>query len=214
MTKQTDTFRIPRQKRVKLVTPRSVYAKYTLIYALCYTAAFAVGCLLFHVTGGAENAQFDRRIAGWFSVSLSDCADAFDFAKRLLSFGAQDLMRLALIFTAGFTVFVSFAVAGILLFRGLSFGFAVSYLASLIRRDAFTLPRPIASLVLFSLFGALTAALMIHLSVRTTMFSDEFKALCGRPRLILRSRALYTQILRFTVAVGAILLLTMLRCAL
>ena len=111
MTKQTDTFRIPRKKRVKLVTPRSVYAKYTLIYALCYTAAFAVGCLLFHVPGGAENAQFDRRIAGWFSVSLSDCADAFDFAKRLLSFGAQDLMRLALIFTAGFTVFVSFAVA-------------------------------------------------------------------------------------------------------
>ena len=45
MTKQTDTFRIPRQKRVKLVTPRSVYAKYTLIYALCYTAAFAVGAL-------------------------------------------------------------------------------------------------------------------------------------------------------------------------
>ena len=70
MTKQTDTFRIPRQKRVKLVTPRSVYAKYTLIYALCYTAAFAVGCLLFHVTGGAENAQFDRRIAGSFDIGF------------------------------------------------------------------------------------------------------------------------------------------------
>lgn len=214
MTKQTDTFRIPRKKRVRLITPRGVYAKYILIYTLCYTAAFAVGCLLFHLTGGAENAQFDRRIAGFFSASLAGTADAFDFAKRLLSFAAQDLTRLGLIFMAGFTVFVSFAVAGILIFRGLSFGFAVSYLASLVRRDALALPRPVASLMLFSLLGALTAAMMIHLSVRTTMFSDEFKALCGRPRLILRSGALYAQLLRFTVAFGSILLLTMLRCAL
>ena len=85
---------------------------------------------------------------------------------------------------------------------------------SLVRRDALALPRPIVSLVLFSLLGALTAAMMIHLSVRTTMFSDEFKALCGRPRLILRSGALYAQLLRFTIAFGAILLLTILRCAL
>ena len=82
MTKKTDTFRIPK-KRVRLITPRSVYTKFTVIFTFCYTAAFAVGCLLFHLTGGAANAQFDRRIAGYFAGSLADCTDAFAFARRL-----------------------------------------------------------------------------------------------------------------------------------
>lgn len=214
MTKQTDTFRIPKKKRVKLITPRSVYTKFTLIFTFCYTAAFAVGCLLFHLTGGAANAQFDRRIAGYFAGSLADCTDAFAFARRLLSLSAEDLTRLGFLFMAGFTVFVAFAEAGILLFRGLSFGFSVSYLASMLRREAFPLSNPTLSLILFSLSGALCTALMIHLSAQTVLFSDAFKALCGRPRLILRSRALYAQLFRFTVAFGAILLLTLLRCAL
>lgn len=214
MTERTDTFRIPKKKRVRLITPRYVYTKFTLLFSFCYTAAFAVGCLLFHLTGGAANAQFDRRIAAYFDASLADCADAFAAARRLLNCGAQDLMRLGLIFMAGFTVFVAFAEAGILAFRGLSFGFSVSYLASMLRREAFFLPRPMLSLTLFSLYGAVCAALMIHLSARTVLFSDAFKALCGRPRLILRSPALYAQLFRFTVAIGAILLLTLLRCVL
>lgn len=98
--------------------------------------------------------------------------------------------------------------------RGFSFGFAVSYLASFIRKAPDLFTRPTLSLLLFSCFGAFCAALMIHLSVRTLMFSDAFKALGGRPRLILRSRALYAQLLRFITAFGAILLLTLLRCAL
>lgn len=212
MTENVGSFKIPKKKRIRLITPRYIYVKFTLIYTLFYVLAFALGCLLFHLTDGRESALFNRRITDYFSASLDGCGDAFAFSKRLLSVSMQDVTRLALIFTAGFTVFVSLAVTGLLIFRGLSFGFSVSYLAYAIRAESVVLARPVASLTFFSLLGAMTAAVMIHLAVKTTMFSDEFKALCGRPRLILHSRALYMQMLRFLVALGAILFINLIRC--
>lgn len=213
MGERNDPLYLPRHKRIKFVTYDSIYAKYALLYTLCYTVMFAIGCLLFHMVGSTSTV-FDRRIVGCFSADFSDCSDAFTFADRLLALSAQELIRLGLTFMAGFTIFASLALGGILMVRGFYFGFAVSYLTSFIRKAPHLLSHPTRSLLLFSCLGAFCAALMIHLSVRTVMFSDAFRSLGGRPRLILRSRALYAQILRFITAFGAILLLTLLRCAL
>ena len=83
MTENVGSFKIPKKKRIRLITPRYIYVKFTLIYTLCYVLAFALGCLLFHLTDGRTSATIDRRIAGYFSAEIGDCDDIFSFAKRL-----------------------------------------------------------------------------------------------------------------------------------
>lgn len=212
MTENAGNFKILKKKRIRLITPRHVYVKFTFIYTIFYVFSFALGCLLFHMTDGRESTLFSLRITAYFSSDFDGCDDAITLAKRLLAASTQDLTRLVMIFMAGFTVFVSLVVSWLLVFRGLSFGFSVSYLAYAIRTEIVALDYPVAMLMLFSLLGAITAAIMINMAVKTTMFSDEFKTLCGRPRLILHSRLLYVQIFRFLVAFGAILIINLIRC--
>ena len=111
-------------------------------------------------------------------------------------------------------MFSTIALAGILMFRGASFGFSVSYLAYAIKYETTSFERPVSSIILFSVLCATSAAILIHMCVKTAIFTDEFKTLCGRPRLIVRSKAFYMQIFRFFTILGAILILNLIRCVL
>lgn len=213
-TGNTGYFKVGERPKIKLRTPNFVYVRALLIYTLLYTAAFFCGCLLFHFLETGESSLINERITVYFSIDFSSCTDIFDFLELLLSAGRQDLSNLLVIFTAGFTMLSGIIVSVLLLFRGFSMGFSVSYFVYAIRSDFVSLSHPTASLLLFSVLCAIIAAIMIHMGVKTTMFADEFKALGGRPRKIIRSKALYLQIFRFLIAFGAILILNLIRCVL
>lgn len=214
MTGNTEFFKVSGKPKIKLRTPQFIYARALLIYTLLYTVAFALGCLLFHFVENKESAAINARILAYFSADFSDCSDIFAYTKQLLARSKQDLSNIFIIFTAGFTMLSGIIVSALFLFRGFSMGFSISYLAYAIRSGSIHLEHPIASVILFSLLCAVGAAIMIHAGVKTTIFADEFKALGGRPRKIIRSKALYMQIFRFLIAFGAILILNLIRCVL
>ena len=212
MSETIGTFKIAGHPRIRLRTPRMVYARLLLRDALLYTVAFAIGCFLFHMLTFQESTLFNERIRAYFSADFTGCDSLFSYADRLLTYSKQDLSDLFLLFTVGFTMFAGLATAAILMFRGFSLGFSISYLAFLLKSEAVSPSVTYTDIALFSALSAVCAALMIHFSVKTVLFSDAFKALCGRPSRILRSGDFYAQIFRFLVAFGAILILNLIRC--
>ena len=211
MTGNTGYFKVSGNPKIKLRTPQFIYARMLFVYALLYTLAFALGCLLFHLLDVKDSAAIDARISAYFSADFAACEDIFDYTTELLTFSKQDLSNIFIIFTAGFTMLSGAIISGLLVFRGFSMGFSISYLAFAVRSGSVELEHPIASVILFSVLCALCAAIMIHMGVKTTVFADEFKALGGRPRKIIRSKALYMQIFRFLIAFGAILIFNFIR---
>lgn len=214
MTENTGYFRVSGKPKIKLRAPQYVYVRMLLVYTLLYTLAFALGCLLFHFLKIKESQILNTRILSYFSMDFSSCEDIFDFAKQSLSVSSQDLSHLFVVFTAGFTMLAGLVVSALLIFRGFSLGFSISYLAYAVRENLIDLAHPFSSVILYSLLCALGAAIMLHAAVKSTLFSDDFKALCGRPSRIIRSKALYTHIFRFLIAFGAFLILNLIRCIL
>jgi len=211
MTENTGFFSISSEKpKVKLRAPQYIYVRMLLFYTLLYAVAFFLGCLLFHFLNVKESQMMNAHIIAYFSKS-ADYTSVFDFAKQTVFFCREDLSHLLLIFIAGFTMLAGLTVSAILIFRGFSLGFSVSYLAYAVRGDMILIDHPTAAVVLYSLLCAFTAAIMLHSAVKAVMFSDDFKALCGRPSRIIRSKALYLHIFRLLIGEGAILILNLIR---
>ncbi len=214
MTENIGYFSISKRRKVKFISPNFVYAKLLLIYAFLYTLAFASGCFIFHALDAENSIAINSRINAYLSADFLSADSWLERANLLLEISASDVSHLIIIFTAGFTLLVGIIISLLLIFRGFSLGFSISYFTYAIKSGAVVIEKPNIAVVLFSLACAFSAAIMIHFSVKTTCFSDDFKALGGIPRRIIKSRALYSQLLRFLIALGAVLILNMLRCIL
>ena len=200
--------------KIKLRTPQYIYLRLLLGYTFLYILAFFFGCLLFHLLKIKEGQTMNARILEYFSCNFSGCDTIFDFARYLVEISRQDLLHVLFIFSAGFTMLAGAAVSALLFFRGFSLGFSASYLAYAIRIHTIELQHPIGAVVLYALLCAFGAAILLHYSVRTTVFSDAFKSLCGRASRIIRSKDLYAHLFRFLIALGAFLILNLTRCIL
>lgn len=212
MTTNTEFFSVTKKRKVKLLSPEFIYAKLLLVYALFYTVFFVLGCLLFHSLELSDSAFISSRINGYFSIDFAQCENAFDYANTLLDISNTDISHLLIIFTAGFTMLVGVIVSVIFIVRGFSLGFSLSYIAYAVNSGSLGIEHPYAAVVIYSMLSASLAAVLIHFGVKTACFSDDFKTLCGRPRMIIKSKALYLQILRFLIAFGAVLILNLIRC--
>lgn len=214
MNESTGFFSVSHGKKIKLRTPKFIYARLLFIYALLYTLSFIGGCLLFHFADMTESEKFNAHILSYFSVDFSDCSDIFDYALLVLSMSKSDIYHLMIIFSAGFTMLSGLIITSLAVFRGFSLGFSLSYLVFALRQGYITLDHPIASLVVYSVTCAVIAAIILNFSVKSALFCEEFKSMCGRPRKIIRSKALYAHISRFLIAFGAFLILNLFRCLL
>lgn len=210
MTEKTGYFKVA-SPRIKLRTPQHIYVRLLLVYTCVYTLAFFLGCLLFHVLKINEGQIFSTDPT-FFDVGLTDCEDIYAFCEQILSLSRRDLTDAFVLFAAGFTMLAGLAVSLTLAMRGFSLGFTVNCLAFVLRSDPMRFPHPVMTVTLFSILSAVGAAILLHLSVKAVLFSDDFKALCGRPSKIIRSKALYTHIFRFLVVFGAFLILNLIRC--
>ncbi len=211
MTENTEFFEV-RSKKVVLRTPRYVYARLLLTYTLIYTLAFIFGCILFHLLDYPRSTEFDSSIIAYFSLDFSACASVSDCPSLLLSASSAELSHLFVAFTAGFTMLCGLILSSMLIFRGFALGFSISYLAYALREGFVVIERPALSMVFYAVLCAVSAAILLSFSVKSAMFCDDFKALCGNTRKIIRSKALYSHIFRFLIAFGAFLTLNLLRC--
>lgn len=212
MTHNTEFFSVTKKRKVKLLSPEFIYAKLLLIYALLYTLSFVLGCLLFHSLELNDGEFISERVERYFSVDFSKCQSSYDYANTLVDISSTDISHLLIIFTAGFTMLAGLVVSVIFVVRGFSLGFSLSYIAYAVNCGSLDVEHPHAAVVIYSLICAALAVVLIHFGVKTACFCDDFKNLCGRPRMIIKSKALYLQLLRFLIAFGAVLILNLIRC--
>lgn len=210
MAEKTGYFKVA-SPRIKLRTPQYIYIRLLLFYTCIYTLAFSLGALLFHILKVSKGQTLSVD-SGYFKTEALHFEDVFSLCEQILSLSRRDLTDTFVIFAAGFTMLAGLAVSFTIAMRGFSLGFTVSCLVFAVRSDSLLSAHPIISITLFSILSAIGAAILLHLSAKSVLFSDDFKALCGRPSKIIRSKALYTHIFRFLVVLGAFLILNLIRC--
>jgi len=211
MTENTSFFTVKKKRRIKLRTPQYIYALLLLKYTAFYTVAFALGCLLFHLLDVQSSERFNASIISYFSVGFSGCTDVFACASLLLSACKSDLYFLIVVFTAGFTMVSGLVIFSAVSLRGFSLGFSTSYLVFAFKKGFISVEHPYITITLYSIIFAAMAAILLNFSAKSDLFCDDFKALCGNPRKIIRSKALYLHIFRFLIAFGAFLILNLIR---
>ena len=211
MTDNREYFRLSSGKKIKLLTPRYVYARLLFIYSLLYTLAFVCGCILFHALNLTQSDVWDTNILSYFSVDFSKCADVFDFAELVISISQSDIGQLLIVFCAGFTMLSGLIVCSTLIYKGFSLGFSLSYLVFALQEKHITLEHPIATIIIFSLTSAIIASILIVFSAKSVIFCDDFKSLCKNTRKIICSKAVYSHFCTFLIALGAILILNIIR---
>lgn len=211
MTKNAETFstKIP---EVKLLSPKIIYAKILLIYTVLYTLAFFLGCFVFHSLDLKSGQYVSEILTKDFSNSILNCKNMFELSSLVLNISRTDISHLVIIFMSGFTMLTGIISSSVFVFRGFSFGFSVSYLASAVALGELQGNNLFLEIFVFSAICALNTAILLHFGVKTNCFCDDFKALCGRPKLIIKSKAFYRQITRFLITFGAILILNLIRC--
>ena len=211
MTENSELHR-KRKPKIKLLTPKIIYAKTLLIYTIIYTFSFLFGCFIFHSLELKSGQYVSDILTNDFLKNIGSCDNIFDFTSVILDICKSDISHLFIIFMSGFTMITGLICAAIFIFRGFSFGFSVSYLASAVALGELQGENLYYSVFLFSVICAMNTVILLHFAVKTSSFCDEFKSLCGRPKLIIKSKALYKQLFRFLIAFGAILILNLVRC--
>ena len=87
-----------------------------------------VGCALYRMPGLEKNTLYDSLLERYFTAMFSGCATPWDVLLVVTKCVFREILPLGVIFFGGFTVFTGFISGGMLLYRGLLFGFAFSML--------------------------------------------------------------------------------------
>ena len=84
-----------------------------------------VGCALYRMPGLEKNTLYDSLLERYFTAMFSGCATPWDVLLVVTKCVFREILPLGVIFFGGFTVFTGFISGGMLLYRGLLFGFRV-----------------------------------------------------------------------------------------
>lgn len=87
-----------------------------------------IGCAVYRFLGIGESELYDNLIERYFLALFYKCEGGLDVAMVVLEACMHELWVFALVFFAGFTLFVPVVSGVFLLYRGLLFGFAVTML--------------------------------------------------------------------------------------
>ena len=210
MNENTEYFKV-KSPKIKLRTPQYTYVRLLLIYTCIYIAAFLLGCLLFHSAKINEGQKSIVDIS-YFIPQFPAFDNVFSFAAQSVALAQRDLTDALVLSLAGFTLLAGVTIFCTLALRGFSFGFAINCFAYTLRADTTVAEHPVLSVFLFSCLSAGSTAILLHQAAKSAIFTDDFKALGGRPRKIIRSKALYAHVFRFFVAAGVLLCISLLRC--
>ncbi len=178
--------------------------------AFIYVAFYCIGLLGYYLVNIPFSETLNKYIVSYFSGTFNFNASMSDNILYLVYSSYSDIRTLFLIFIAGFTMFSTLAIYGLLFFHAFSLGFSSLYLvnamtAGLISEVSFL------NLIYFLFANAAISAVLIVFSSKTRVFNDKFRSLGGRKKLIIRSKPLYVHIYTFLYFCGALLLINIIR---
>ncbi len=181
-----------------------------LKFGIAYIVFYTLGLVGYYLVNIPFSETLNKYVISYFSHSFNFERSLMDNATLLIYASYSDVRTLLLVFVAGFTMFSSIAIYGLLFYHALSLGFSSLYLVSsmsagLLEGVSFF------NLVFFLFSNAAIAAILLVFSSKTRIFTDKFKALGGRRKLIIRSKPLYFQIFTLLCMCGAVLFINIIR---
>ena len=181
-----------------------------LKFGIAYILFYTLGLVGYYLVSVPLSETLNKYVTSYFSCSFNMNNALSDNVSLLVFASWTDLRTIFFIFVCGFTLFSSIAIYGLLFYHALSLGFSSLYLVNCM--SAGHLPEvSFFNLIFFLFSNAAVASILIVFSSKTRIFTDKFKALGGRRKLIIRSKPLYLHIFTLLCMCGAILFINIVR---
>ena len=191
-----------------------VHRKFMCVFGAIFTVSLVFGFLISISAQRAISEELRVQMADHFTNVFEGCSAPADYITVIITSSTADLRYVLLIFTAGFTFFCKYATGAMIAIRAFSIGFCSEFLIISLREGIIDLDHPVVSFAIFLLSELLIAALLVYLSVKSTIFGYDFRRLRGRKSLILRSPVIYRYIFLFSTAIGYSISVNAAYCAL
>ena len=186
-------------------TPRATSKRFLIGFFAIFAISTMLGGLFCRMTDPVVSDRMKSQIVSHFCDVFSGCETPTDYFTVIISCASSDLRYLLIIFTAGFTYFCKYAAGAMVGVRAFTVGFCSQFLLLSLKNGIIDLKHPFLSIALFFICEFLVLALIIYLSVKATLFGDDFRRLRGRRSLMLRSPVIYRYIFLFLTAIGLII---------
>lgn len=193
-------------------TTKHTSKKFFVAFFFVFLIAMILGSAFCKVSGSSVSESMKSQMADHFANVFRGCETPTDYFTVIITCASSDFRYLLIIFTAGFTYFCKYATGTMIGVRAFTLGFCSEFLHSSIKSGILALSFPYLSFLTFVACELLILALIIYLSVKATLFGDDFRRLRGRRSLILRSPVIYRYIFLFLTAIGLIIIINAAYC--
>lgn len=164
-------------------TPAYVRARITGQYLGLYLLALILGILLCAMLGTDALPALGDRAAAHFASPFAPGASLTEHAEALIEAASGDIRAMFVIMLAALTFLCPPMLCLFTAWRGFSLGFVAAWLGRVLP----ALGYGTGSFLLFVGQSALVAASFVTLSAEAVLFSHQYRAICGRPRKIIRA---------------------------
>ncbi|MBQ8397160.1 MAG: hypothetical protein IJX53_03045 [Clostridia bacterium] len=187
-------------------SPAYIRLRITGQYLGLYLLAFLFGVVLCSLLDAAALPALDGWAAAHFTSPFAAGDSLPDCAAAILDSASGDIRSMFLILTAGFTLFCPLALSVLTAWRGFSLGFVAAWLGSALSAGTLQMSHGAGAFLLFLGANGLVAAAFVHLAAQAVYFSHEYRAICGRPKKILRSPFVWRYLFVYLTMFGFVML--------
>lgn len=187
-------------------SPARIRLRITGQYLGLYLLAVLLGVLLCSLLDTAALPALTGRAEAHFTSPFQSGAGLPEGALAILDSASGDIRAMLIILAAGFTLFCPLALSLLTAWRGFSLGFVAAWLGSVLSAGDTRLTHGAAAFLLFLGANGLVAAAFVHLSAQAVYFSHEYRAICGRPKKILRAPFVWRYLFGYLTMFGFVVL--------
>ncbi len=186
-------------------SPAYIRLRITGQYLGLYLLAVLLGVLLCSLLDGALPG-LDGRAEAHFASPFRADSRLPERALAILDSASGDIRAMFIILAAGFTLFCPLALSLLTAWRGFSLGFVAAWLGSVLSAGQTQLNHAAGAFLLFLGANGLVAAAFVHLAAQAVYFSHEYRAICGRPKKILRAPFVWRYLFVYLTMFGFVVL--------
>lgn len=193
-------------------SPAYIRLRITGQYLGLYLLAFLFGVVLCSLLDGAALPPLKGWAEAHFAAPFTADTSLPDCASAILDCASGDIRAMFLILTAGFTMFCPLALSLLTAWRGFSLGFVAAWLGGALSSGALQMAHGTAAFLLFLGANGLVAAAFVHLAAQAVYFSHEYRAICGRPKKIIRAPFVWRYLFVYLTMFGFVMLVHSVCC--
>ena len=195
-------------------SPAYIRLRITMQYLGLYLLAFLFGLLLCSLLDPGALPKLNSRAAAHFASPFQEATSLPDAASAILHSASGDIRAMFLILAAGFTLFCPLALSVLTAWRGFSLGFVAAWLGNVLSAGTLHLRHSAGAFLLFLGANGLVAAAFVHLAAQAVCFSHAYRAICGRPKKILRAPFVWRYLFVYLTMFGFVMLVHSIYCGL